>query len=151
MGTVMFAAPITAPDCVEARLTEHEIHDRVQMALCQPQSMRKIRQRRREQRHPYPYPVHLTPLDAQSEPLVDQTIAVVGRHLSSSGLDFYSRQPIEHRKVVASLASGDHCWVGLLLDLTWCRFSRHGWYENGGRFLRAIASPLGCEAAAETR
>jgi hypothetical protein len=25
-----------------------------------------------------------------------------------------------------------------MMDLTWCRFGRHGWYENGGRFLQIL-------------
>ena len=27
------------------------------------------------------------------------------------------------------------------MDLTWCRFNGHGWYENGGRFLAAVNLP----------
>ena len=33
-------------------------------------------------------------------------------------------------------------WIGLLLELTWCRFTRHGRYDNGGRFLAVVPSPL---------
>jgi hypothetical protein len=32
--------------------------------------------------------------------------------------------------------------VGLVVELAWCRFSRHGWYDNGGRFIAVIPSPL---------
>jgi hypothetical protein len=32
--------------------------------------------------------------------------------------------------------------MGVLVDLKWCRFTRHGWYESGGRFLQIVPSPL---------
>jgi hypothetical protein len=44
--------------------------------------------------------------------------------------------------MIASFEYGDDHWVGLVLQLTWCRFSRHGWYDNGGRFLQVAVSPL---------
>jgi len=28
------------------------------------------------------------------------------------------------------------------VDLAWCRFNRHGWYDNGGRFTAVVPSPL---------
>ena len=33
-------------------------------------------------------------------------------------------------------------WFAFLIDLKWCRFTRHGWYESGGRFLESVASPM---------
>ena len=27
---------------------------------------------------------------------------------------------------------------GFLLDVDWCRFTQLGWYESGGKFLRAV-------------
>jgi hypothetical protein len=44
--------------------------------------------------------------------------------------------------MIASLESGNGRWLGFLIDLTWCRFNRHGWYESGGRFLQAVLSPV---------
>ena len=43
---------------------------------------------------------------------------------------------------VASLEQGPDQWIGFLMDLHWCRFTRYGWYESGGRFLQIIPSPL---------
>lgn len=99
-------------------------------------------ERRRETRHLYPYPIHLTPLGPDGAPVADTTLVVIGKHLAPHGVDFYSRQPLPDRRVIASFTCGRGDWVGLVLELGWCRFGRHGWYENGGRFLGVIRSPL---------
>lgn len=99
-------------------------------------------ERRREPRLPYPYPIYLTPLSPVDQPLTDQTVVVIGRHLSEHGLDFYHREALTYRRAIASLDAGKAGFIGLLLELTWCRFTRHGWYDNGGRFLAAVPSPL---------
>ena len=114
----------------------------IHSAIAALDSPRRAVERRREARHPYPYPLHLTPLDESSRPEVDRTFVVIGRHLASHGLDFYSRQPLAERRVIATLDCGSEGWIGLLLELNWCRFSRHGWYENGGRFLSVVPAPL---------
>ena len=44
--------------------------------------------------------------------------------------------------LIASLESGSGQWFGFLIDVSWCRFTRHGWYESGGRFLQCAPSPL---------
>ena len=98
--------------------------------------------RRREPRLPYPYPIYLTPLSPAEQPLTDETVVVIGRHLSEHGLDFYHREALAYRRAIASLDAGRLGYIGLLLELTWCRFTRHGWYDNGGRFLAAVPSPL---------
>jgi hypothetical protein len=114
----------------------------IRSALTAIEPYKRAVERRRESRHPYPYPIHLTPLDVGGQPIVDRTFVVIGRHLAPHGLDFYSHQPLAERRVIASLDCGREGWIGLLLELNWCRFSRHGWYENGGRFLNVVASPL---------
>ncbi|HEY2882403.1 MAG TPA: hypothetical protein VGJ15_08220, partial [Pirellulales bacterium] len=50
---------------------------------------------------------------------------------------FFHAEPLVHRKMIASFHAGDNRWLGLLIDLWWCRFSQ-GWYESGGRFLQAV-------------
>jgi hypothetical protein len=114
----------------------------VELALAATIADRKGSERRRETRHLFPYPVHLTPLDARGKPLLDEAITVVGKHLSNHGLDFYHREPLAWQRVIASLPRGDNRWVAFLMDLTWCRFGQHGWYDNGGRFLSVAQSPL---------
>jgi hypothetical protein len=117
------------------------ISRQVQAALVGAQAERHL-ERRTETRHPYPYPIHMTPVDRRGQPLLDETFVVVGRHLSNHGLDFYFAQPLEWSRVIASFPLQGGAWLGLLMELTWCRFSRHGWYDNGGRFLSVVESPL---------
>ena len=114
----------------------------VHAALAAIEACRPPVERRRQQRNPYPYPVHVTPLDEDGRPDVERTFVVIGKHLSPGGFDFYCPQPLAQRRVIASLDCGRDGFIGLLLELAWCRFSRHGWYDNGGRFLAVVPSPL---------
>jgi hypothetical protein len=135
-------APLPAARRAVGNRQEDQIASAVLSAISALEAAPRVVERRREPRHPYPYPIHLTPLDAGGQPDPDHTFVVIGRHLAPHGLDFYSRQPLADRRVIASLDCGREGWIGLLLELNWCRFSRHGWYENGGRFLSAVRSPL---------
>jgi len=100
-------------------------------------------ERRAEQRFPFPYLVHLTPVEADGSVMVDDTVVVVGKHLSERGLGFYHQQPLPNRRMIVSLEVGTDAWLGFLIDLTWCRFTKQGWYESGGRFLQVVKSPVG--------
>jgi hypothetical protein len=114
----------------------------VHSVLAAVQPTRKALDRRRETRHPYPYPLHITPLNKDGLPDAERTFVVIGKHLSEHGLDFYCKRPLPERRVIASLDSGAHGWIGLAVELAWCRFGRHGWYDNGGRFIALVRSPL---------
>ena len=112
----------------------------VQFALRGTSPNRTHDERRRQKRHPFPYPVRLLPVNARGDALGDP-IVVLGKHLTNHGFDFYYQHPLSHRRVIASFDCETNEGVKMLLDLTWCRFSGHGWYENGGRFLSAVNSP----------
>ena len=43
--------------------------------------------------------------------------------------------------MLVSLDAADGRSISLAIDLTWCRFTRFGWYESGGRFLRVVRIP----------
>jgi hypothetical protein len=118
------------------------ISQQVDLALAGAQAERHV-ERRTETRHPYPYPIHMTPVDRNGQPLLAETFVVVGKHLSSHGADFYYARPLEWTRVIASFPLRDGKWLAFLMELTWCRFSRHGWYDNGGRFVATVESPLG--------
>ncbi len=133
--------PVTGPPAL-ASAEEEEVKNLVRLAVSSPLPERQFAERRREKRHPYPYPIYLTPVARDGRTPQGKTIVVVGKHISDHGLDFYHREPLPYRRVIASLACGSGQWVGLLLDLSWCRFCRHGWYDNGGRFLSTATSPL---------
>ncbi|HEX4000372.1 MAG TPA: hypothetical protein VHX65_17610 [Pirellulales bacterium] len=97
--------------------------------------------RRRERRFPFPHLVHLTPLAGDGRTPGGPAMVAVGRELSEGGFGFFHAAPLAHRQMIASLETADSRWFSLVVDLTWCRFMRHGWYESGGRFLRTI--PIG--------
>jgi hypothetical protein len=99
-------------------------------------------ERRRETRYPFPYLVHLTPVENDGKTPSGDNMVVVGKHVSQRGLGFYHPQPLPWRRAIASMENGRHSWFGFLIDLHWCRFTRQGWYESGGRFLEAVTSPL---------
>ncbi|MBN1591568.1 MAG: hypothetical protein JW888_18785 [Pirellulales bacterium] len=99
-------------------------------------------ERRSDQRYPFPYLVHLTPVGAESAEVESETVVVVGKQISERGLGFYHTKPLPYRRMIVSFETGDNSWLGFLIDLTWCRFTKQGWYESGGRFLRSVTSPL---------
>jgi hypothetical protein len=108
--------------------------------------------RRTDRREPFPYPIYITPLAEDGSAQTDETIVVLGKHLSERGLDFYYQAPLPYRRVVASWECSNGRWLAMILDLRWCRSNRHGWYENGGRFLQVVESPMACPAeVANTR
>lgn len=125
---------------------EQTIRSRIHLVLAGTQPTRQQLERRREKRHPYPYPVYLTPVGRDGLTPISQTVVVLGKHLSDHGFDFYHREPLPHRRAIVSFEPSPGTWIGLLLDLSWCRFGRHGWYDNGGRFLGVVQSPLSDES-----
>jgi len=106
-------------------------------------------ERRRSSRYPFPYLIRLHPVgsDGRSPDPDQQTIVVVGKHLSEDGLGFYHREPISHRRMIASLESSDGVTHAFVIDLSWCRFTKQGWYESGGRFLESVTMVQGEVAA----
>lgn len=119
---------------------DEQIERCVQFALRGASPNRTHDERRRQKRHPFPYPVRLLPVNVSGDVLGDP-IVVLGKHLTNQGLDFYYQYPVSHRRVIASFECESNDRVEMLMDLTWCRFGKHGWYENGGRFLSAVNLP----------
>src|SRR5262245_12916078 len=136
-----FKTLATKPLAPPARRTD-AIASTVASALAAVELVLRVVERRRESRYPYPSPLHLTPFGEDGLPEVLRTFVVIGKHLAPHGVDFYCGQPIADRRVIASLDCGIEGWVGLVLELGWCRFNRHGWYDNGGRFTAVVPSPL---------
>jgi hypothetical protein len=98
-------------------------------------------ERRREQRFPFPRLLQLTPVSADGLQRLGPSLTAAGKQLSESGMSFFHPEPLPFRWVIASLDKGDGQWIGFLLDVDWCRFTRQGWYESGGQFIRAVSLP----------
>ena len=99
-------------------------------------------ERRQEIRYPYPHLVYLSPVGADGVSATGESIVVTGKHLTEHGLTIYHPEPLSHRRMIASLEAGRGRWLGVLVDLSWCRFTDRGWYESGGRFLQLVQSPM---------
>jgi hypothetical protein len=102
----------------------------------------KATERRVDQRFPYPHLLYLSPVADNGFLPMGDPVVVVGKHLSERGLGFYYREPLPYRRMIASLELPEARWVGFLIDITWCRFTQHGWYDSGGRFIQAVPSPV---------
>lgn len=97
-------------------------------------------EKRKDRRIAFPSLLTLTPLDDIQPITVGEPIAVVGKHLASRGLDFYHRDALPFKRAIVSFE--DTPWdIHLLLQVSWCRFLRPGWYDSGGRFTH-IFHPL---------
>ncbi len=90
-----------------------------------------------ERRFHYPRLLVVEPLDDLGQ-VVGDRLTVVGKQLSLSGLSFFHPESIPYRWVAAELEGQGAQSVRLLMDLTWCRFTPHGWYESGGKILAAL-------------
>jgi hypothetical protein len=118
--------------------SEDELQSRVRGLLSTLCPQHHLIERRHENRYPFPYLVQLTPVASDGITPQGETVVVVGKHLSRSGLGFYHPRPLPHRRMIAMLETGSGQRLRFLVDLHWCCFTRQGWYESGGRFLRLV-------------
>ncbi len=132
-------SPISLP---EGRETDRQIQSQVQQLLLSFQHRPLGADRRSDRREAFPYPVYITPFAEDHSSVKNETIVALGKHLSAHGLDFYSQAALPYRRATASWECSSGQWLAMLMDLKWCRSNRHGWYENGGRFLRVVDSPM---------
>lgn len=98
-------------------------------------------ERRTSSRWPFPFLLRLTPVDQHTRQPVGEPIVVVGKDLSERGVGFFHPQPLLFRRAIVTIEDNARRSVSFLIDLSWCRFTRLGWYDSGGRFLQ-IVSPL---------
>jgi hypothetical protein len=97
-------------------------------------------ERRQHPRHPLPLLMELTPVDSTTLEPVGSTIVVVGKSLSESGCGFFHQHAMPYRHAIVRMEAGAGADLCLLVDLAWCRYTRYGWYESGGKFLRVVES-----------
>jgi hypothetical protein len=95
-------------------------------------------ERRSVQRFPLGRLVHLTPVGSEGITPLGESIVVVGKDVSERGLGFFHLQPLPHRRMIAALETQTGDWLRFLIDISWCRFTHHGWYDSGGRFLQIV-------------
>ncbi|MFZ5828563.1 MAG: hypothetical protein ACOY3P_00670 [Planctomycetota bacterium] len=123
-------------------LAEDDVRTQVWSLLTTLYPNQHLAERRRESRYPFPYLIQLTPVGDDGITPCGESTVVVGKHLSERGLGFFHPKPLPHRRMIASLETAGGQWLAFLIDINWCRFTRQGWYESGGRFLQSVNSPL---------
>lgn len=96
------------------------------------------RERRRDDRCAIPMLFKLTPLDVEGRPRAQEATIVVGKNISRRGLCFFHEQSICHRRAIIELVQFGMGEFAAEIDVTWCRFTKPGWYESGGRLVRAV-------------
>lgn len=141
MNTLLSAPPANRHSREETR-PEEAVRLQVWHLLSALYPPGELSERRCSRRYPYPYLVYLTPVAPDGLTPEGDPIVVVGKHLSERGFGFYHPKPLPFRRMIATLEASNGVRLGFLIDLTWCRFTRHGWYESGGRFLQAVPSPV---------
>lgn len=138
----MLSTPTVPPESMTSPVMRRhgatDLENAIHHVLCDTQHACRARERRRQQRIPYPYLVRLSPVESDGHTPAGEDIVVVGKHLSPGGFDFYHRDPLPYRWIVACLESGAGRLHRVLVELLWCRFNTKGWYVNGGRFLRLV-------------
>lgn len=97
------------------------------------------RERRHDDRVAIPVLFRLTPFDSDRQPLEQESSIVVGKNISRRGVSFYHEKPITHRRALIELADPVVGSFVAEIDVSWCRFTRPGWYESGGRLIRSAA------------
>ena len=140
MSTTMIREPHVDLVAEPGSSPEDEIRTQVWGLLNTLYPQNDLSERRSQNRYPFPYLVQLTPVAEDGATPQGEAVVVVGKHLSERGLGFYHPKPLAHRRMIASLETGSGQWMEFLIDLSWCRFIKQGWYESGGRFIRLVKS-----------
>ena len=121
---------------------EDEVRSQVWALLTMLYPRNDLVERRSDNRYPFPYLAHLTPVGEDGITPEGEAVVVVGKHVSERGFGFYHRATLPYRRMIVSLETRSGEWIAFLIDLRWCRFTKGGWYESGGRFLRTVISPM---------
>jgi hypothetical protein len=96
-------------------------------------------ERRRDDRLAIPILFHLTPLDDDRQLIESAAVTVVGKNISRRGMSFYHEHPMPYRRALISAQHPELSDFSAEIDITWCRFTKPGWYESGGRLVSVSA------------
>jgi len=130
---------------LEEEVADDDIRAQVRSLLAGMHPRENLIERRGEQRYPYPYLIRLFPVAPDRLSPQGEGIVAVGKHISERGLGLYHPKPLPYRRMIVCFQSDSGRQVAFLIDLKWCRFTKQGWYESGGRFLRTVAPPSWAE------
>ena len=97
-------------------------------------------ERRRDDRIDLPVLFRIQPLDDQRQPIQDSAMTVVGKNISRRGISFYHDRPLPYRHALISAVHPEFDGFHAEIDVSWCRFTKPGWYESGGRLIAAAST-----------
>lgn len=103
---------------------------------------RPLVERRGAERTPFPHLIELTPVGDNDLVTIGDPITVVGKQLAYRGIDFFHTDVLSFKRAIVSFDRGLGLDEHFVLNLSWCRFLRPGWYDSGGRFTH-IVTPQG--------
>jgi hypothetical protein len=107
------------------------------------------RERRHDDRIAIPVLFRLTPFDVDRQLLEHESLIVVGKNISRRGVSFYHEKSITHRRALIELADPSVGSFVAEIDVSWCRFTKPGWYESGGRLIRSALNTANSSTTAE--
>ncbi len=142
-------APGDVPAALAEATAEEKVRHFVRVLLSGTHPAGAFKERRRDQRFPLARLIRLTPVGPDGAPLAE-AVVVVGKDVSERGLGFYHPQPLAQRRMIASIETRGGAWLEFLIDINWCRFTKHGWYDSGGRLLQVVERGPAAEGAGET-
>jgi hypothetical protein len=108
---------------------------RLKDALQRPVSF----ERRQFGRMALPLVLRVTPLDQTGQPLEHLATTSIGKDISPRGISFFHEQPLPYRRAIVTFEHPDVGRFCVEVDMSWCRFTSPGWYQSGGRLIRAVA------------
>jgi hypothetical protein len=134
--------PLTAPVVPLPRLAEcTRLLSQMVASWHSPVALAELRSWHRMR---YDRPAVLTPLDEKRGGLLDSHKIISGRDISPSGFSFTHLDPLPCRRAIITFAfeKESQPWDAVILRLSWCRFTRAGIYQSGGKFVSLTNSPL---------
>jgi hypothetical protein len=106
-------------------------------------------ERRQYGRIALPLVLQVTPLDQTGQPLKHLSLQVVGKDISPRGISFFHERPLPHRRAIVEFEHADVGQFSFEVDVSWCRFTSPGWYQSGGRLVRALSRRRSAAEAAD--
>jgi hypothetical protein len=130
-------ASSTTGDAVLERI--HEATSYVETLVASWNGPTTVVERRRWHRVPYDRLIQITPLDDSTNEPTGPPQLVTGRDISLGGVSFMHREPLACRKVACAFNPNSRSPESVVVRLTWCRFTKDGFYQSGGQFVQAVS------------
>lgn len=129
--TSLTALPIAVP-------ADRAVRERVWALLSNLYPVAPYANRRSEQRYPFACLAKVTPVQGEDLAAAGPPIVAATKNISESGISFFHAVGMPYRRVIIQFERDEVSTIRFLADLSWCRFTRYGWYESGGRLLQVI-------------